>query len=224
MLTAMLMAVVTPTPITCTRCGETYRSREHVLGVTRAAELRPLILAGRLHTHRCPRCGAATARERDLVYADLDRGELVLCRPRAELRRWREAERQVERLYTDEICNAAAEHIRARADDFVVRAVFGYAWLREKLLLWDAGLDDRVFEGVKLRLLQQHPMLLGAGRFDMVLDTLDDAGFAVIVLPNGAGEAQRYAIERSVYAIAERDMAAAKAPEGAFVDLRRAAL
>lgn len=218
------MAVVTPTAITCTRCGETYRSHEHVLGVTRAAELRPAILDGTLHTHRCPRCGEATARERGLVYADLDRGQLVLCRPRAELPRWRAAERQVERLFEGEIRGAAAESVRARADDFVVRVVFGYAWLREKLLLWDAGLDDRVFEGVKLRLLQQQPMLLGAGRFDMVLDTLDDTRFAVMVLPNGSGDAQRYVIERSVYAIAERDMAAAEAPTGAFVDLRRAAL
>lgn len=217
------MAVWTPTPVTCGRCGETWRSGELVPGVTRSAELRPAVLGGTLHTHRCPRCGALTAHERDLVYADLDRGQLVLCRPRGAITRWRAAEQQVDQLYRDEICGAPAEAVRGRADAFVVRVVFGYAWLREKLLLWDAGLDDRVFEGVKLRLLESAPALLGEGRLDLVLDTIEDAHFAVMALPNGPGELRRYLVDRSVYAVAERDGVAA-AEAGAFVDLRRAAL
>lgn len=48
---------------------------------------------------------------------------------------------------------------------FKRRLVFGFAALREKLVLWDAGLDDRIVEAVKGDLLRQE----GESPRDLVL-------------------------------------------------------
>ena len=74
------------------------------------------------------------------------------------------------------------ESWRADADDYRLRLVFGQWALREKLLLWDAGIDDAVVEVVKLDLRLRHslrglPIVVGVPASELILRVVgsDDA-------------------------------------------------
>lgn len=208
-----------PAPLVCPTCGERFTGREATgLDLDFDPAVRAAVFDLSLPVHRCPACAATVLHERGFAYTDVTRRQLVLYRPGAEWRDWRAGERWVERLHRDEIVGGPPS-IAAVADEFRVRVVYGLPWLREKLVLWDAGLDDRVFEAAKRRLLLLRPRLVDEGRRLLVLDTIEGEGFAIVSLPPTPDRpALRFLIERALY-----DAAAADPPiDGAFVDLRRA--
>gem|GEM_PF-4635118 len=70
---------------------------------------------------------------------------------------------------------AAPQMVRDLADNFAVRLVFGFDALAEKLRAWDAGLDDRVVEALKLRVARAQLGHLGPGfRLRLVRATRED--------------------------------------------------
>jgi hypothetical protein len=76
-------------------------------------------------------------------------------------RAWRALEQDTIRRFEQTAILHAPPMVRDHAGEFVVRTVFGLHALREKLVVLDAGLDDRALEALKLDLLRTEPDLVG---------------------------------------------------------------
>ncbi len=129
---------------------------------SRAPEVRAKIVAGVLHRMPCAACGTTLDIHHDMVFTDFKRGDWVrVARPGA-LTEWQPHERetleQFERLMT-----MGAPIVADLAPTFRVRLVFDLDELRERLVIWDAGLDDAIVECVKLGCLRERADLVRPG-------------------------------------------------------------
>jgi hypothetical protein len=115
--------------------------------MTRLPGARRDILDGTFQVFTCPSCGQATAVESSLVYTDLARGQYVAVESAAGLS-WQAAELRHQAVFEECFVNAPSI-ARELGRTIQKRVVFGFRALREKLLLWDAALDDYVVEAVK---------------------------------------------------------------------------
>jgi hypothetical protein len=122
------------------------------LNAERHPQLRAAVLARTLHTERCGGCGERVVVLSRLVYVDLGRRQLIGV--------YLDEDRARERICGEELLAAyercvvtGPAFLRAVADDFLVRVVFSYEELREKLVADEAELSDLALEATKLDLL-----------------------------------------------------------------------
>ena len=119
--------------------------------ISRLPAVRDDIVAGRFQRTLCPSCGYAAQLESSTVYTDFDNGQYIAVEP-SNPADWRAAlaphQEVFDRCFTmgPPVAEELSRGIRHRL-------VFGVDALREKILLWDAGLDDRVLESCKADLL-----------------------------------------------------------------------
>ena len=134
--------------VPCPGCGATNRTPIlKGIHITRLPAVREDIVAGRFQRTTCPHCGFQAQIESTTVYTDFDNGQYIAVEPPAP-KDWRAAlaphQAVFDRCFTmgPPIAEELGRGIRHRL-------VFGVDALREKVLLWDAGLDDRVLESCK---------------------------------------------------------------------------
>lgn len=113
----------------------------------RTAHVRDHLLAGTFQVFPCPQCGDKVVYESPMVFIDFERGEyLALETPRS-------ATKQTSLSRHETIWRDSFEHGPPIAQELGARLkrriVYGFGALREKLMIWDAGLDDRIVEAVK---------------------------------------------------------------------------
>lgn len=123
----------------------------------RAPHLRAQILDGTFQRFDCPRCGAATPVDPRFTYVDLSAGQFMGVYPAWADVEWRRLEAETLGLYDRNLGAHAPPPARAVTDELTVRVVFGLAALREKLVIFGAGLDDVAVELVKLDLVRTWP-------------------------------------------------------------------
>lgn len=134
--------------LSCSACGHAFPVElVSVVQMTRMPEARQQILDGTFQAFSCPSCGQATAIESSLVYTDLARGQYVAVESAAGLS-WQAAEMRHQAVFDECFVNAPSI-ARELGRGVRKRVVFGFRALREKLVLWDAELDDYVIEAVK---------------------------------------------------------------------------
>lgn len=121
--------------------------------VTRAPELREAILSGRFQRFVCTHCGRVVVVEPTLLYTDFERNQWIGVFPTHALPFHRELSAEIMTSFHRNMEVAAPEIVRQWAPSFRIRCVFGLPALREKLILWEEGLDDALFECMKLQLL-----------------------------------------------------------------------
>jgi hypothetical protein len=123
-------------PITCPGCNATSAARIHrSVNVTTEPALKEQLLTGRLFTFTCPSCGRPTrVVHPELVYQDVRGGYL---------------------LQMDALGRFDAASLRGLEGSLpgVTRVVRDSNALLEKVKVFDAGLDDRVIEVLKLVLV-----------------------------------------------------------------------
>lgn len=227
------MSTTLPHTVACGRCGHSFRADLYWgLHATRAPEVRAAILAGGFQRFVCPGCGRDVVLEPTLLYTDFDRAQWIGVFPRRALRHHAALGEQTAASFERNMRVAAPPMVRAWAPDFRVRAVFGLPSLREKLLLWDEGTDDGVFECLKM----QHLAAQGLGYLDPGTEAWlhaaePDAWILAVVGPTAAADGAvaelRIRVPRSAYAtaLAERDVLAATFTDlyaGPVVDWRAA--
>lgn len=155
-------------------CGHGQPARvAESINVTRTPAARAEILAGTLHCFECAQCGAALVHRGPWLYTDVDRRQMISVRLPEEADDWAGWEVVAERAFWKQYPRGG-ESWRADADDYRLRLVFGQWALREKLLLWDAGLDDAMVEIIKLDLRLRHglgglPIVVAVTASDLVL-------------------------------------------------------
>jgi hypothetical protein len=147
----------------CPRCASELRAPV-ALGVhiTRIPEVRDDILARRFHRVACAACGGTTEIVTSFVYTDFGRGQWILVATPDQLPRWRDWEAQLRRDLSHAF-DRGSPLAHELADRLAVRVVFGCEELREKLVVWEAGLDDALVECVKVRAFASDPALAAPG-------------------------------------------------------------
>lgn len=125
------------------------------LHITNVPEVRAAILTGDFHVFRCPACGARVQLDKLLAYTDFGRWQWFTVFPEDALDSWEDAVRFAEQRFTETLEERSPPIVKDWAPRFRphMRAVFGLQALREKLMIADAGLDDRTVEALKLQLL-----------------------------------------------------------------------
>ena len=140
--------------VKCASCNHQFNV-ELALAIqtNRTLTARQEILDGRFQIFTCERCGHQMLIESSLIYTDFQRRHYVA----------------VETLVGMPVDQALTRHhnvfartfmngppvVREMGAAFTCRLVFGVRALREKLLIWNAGLDDYVVEAIKGDLLSR---------------------------------------------------------------------
>ncbi|MCB9541704.1 MAG: CpXC domain-containing protein [bacterium] len=219
------MSTFLPASIACPRCGEAFQSEIAIsVHAERMPELRHALLDDRFQQFTCPSCLFPVRVEPSLLYTDFGRDLWVVALRRDGIRHRGALAASVQAQFDRHMRENCAPMVRAWADDFTVRLVFGTEALREKLVLFDAGLDDRLVEALKWDLARRESLLAPDALF--VVRAVDDA--TVHLLHRSSPDEARgtvLAVPRALldaYA-AEREQWAAALPsifDGIVVDWR----
>jgi hypothetical protein len=142
------VSTYTPVLVRCHHCGNEF-TVEILEGIhiTRLPEVRQEILDGRFQFFTCPSCSTVVHVENDTIFTDFDNKQYVAVQALA-LTDWREAKAEQAKVWTENF-DLGPDVAREVSQGFVHRLVPDIAALREKLLIWDAGLDDRATEATK---------------------------------------------------------------------------
>lgn len=153
-----------PYRLRCPACGADYETQLlKGIHVGRLPKVKAQIREGGFQRATCTGCGHTVEVEAPSVYTDLRNGPYIAVElPFPEDAR---AARERQRAVFDRCFTLGPDIAAEVGGSLRHRLVFGVAALREKGLVWDAGLDDRVIEGLKLELLGE----AGAGRREVVL-------------------------------------------------------
>lgn len=168
------MSWFTMSALTCPACAQAFEvPTADTVNVTRLPAHRGHVLKGNFHRFACPACSHAIRVERDFLYTDLDRAQMVqVHRPDTE-KDWRHAEKETLAAF-----HAAVDNGPPGVVDFAVttrlRTVFGLDELAEKVLLWEHGLDDGLVELLKLELMMAMPELRRKLDIRLVITTVRD--------------------------------------------------
>lgn len=144
--------------VRCPACTHDFEGRFlRGANASRAPELRALALSNGLNRAACPRCGRVHELDAEVVYTDPGRGHWISVARRSDLDRWAAVEQSAMTAFRTGLETTAA----VRFADARMRVVFDLDELRERLAIWEAGLDDAVVECVKLDCLRECPTMRG---------------------------------------------------------------
>jgi hypothetical protein len=165
------MSRLVRTSVTCPRCEATAEFEHHAsVDVTRDPQLRAAVLDRTLSVFTCRACGHEASVSHDLLYLDAARGFMVQYDPSGS-------------FDASQVGELVAPPGRAgRARQLVTRVVSEMNDLVEKVRIFEAGLDDRVVEVIKLMLGSQHPGVAGAALY---FDGLEGDVFTLVALEDG---------------------------------------
>ncbi|MBA3461792.1 MAG: hypothetical protein H0T46_17660 [Deltaproteobacteria bacterium] len=155
------------------------------LHAKRAPQVRAQILRGELHQVTCPSCQLALEVHGSLAYTDFDRYHWVEVGLPEQRLSWSETERHALARF-DRAFNGGAPVIQPLREQFFVRVVFDLDELRERLQIWDAGLDDGLVECLKLQALRERPSLLGEQRRIRLHQIASDGAISMASIHAGA--------------------------------------
>ena len=179
--------------------GELFDS----LHVSRRPDVREQILDGTFHRFTCPTCAEPVVVEHRLAYTDFPRRQWFTVFPRIDLRHCEEMVAFAQRSFQATMVERAPEMVRDWARDMTTRAIFGLASLREKLLVFEAGLDDRVVECLKLQLFRAAGLELHPDTF-LHVATVETDTLVLSYGPPGRPPAN-LPVPRELYAMLELD-------------------
>lgn len=149
------MSTFTQYEATCPACEHRWTAEiAQGLHITRLPEIREQILNGTFQVVRCPACTSPMVFEAAVVYTDFDRGEYIAVETAASAS-WQGALARHRTVFRS-CFEGGPPSVQVLGRTFKRRVVRGFRALREKILLWNAGLDDRAVEAVKGDLLREH--------------------------------------------------------------------
>lgn len=152
--------------IACPACGAAVAfNLVDSVNADRAPELRQAIVDGTFQRTTCATCGSDFRIEPDFNYVEHGRDLWVAVLPIERLRRWREDEADAEARFERIYGARSSPRIREIGRRLRRRLAFGWAAIREKLVIDDLGLDDVTVELCKSAVLgasTSAPVGLGA--------------------------------------------------------------
>jgi len=149
---------------TCAKCKHTWKQNIYEsVNVTRDPELKQLAATGDLFRVKCPSCGHVTGRPHSCLYHDMDE-ELMIA-----------------------LTNDPSVRSATGFEEYRLRLTMQVPDFIEKVLVFEAGLNDGVVELCKIVLPQQNAELRGAQFRFQAIDDADALAFAVL-RPNAKPE------------------------------------
>ncbi|MCK6519124.1 CpXC domain-containing protein [Myxococcota bacterium] len=164
------MSTLTLARVDCAGCGAAVEGELVVMANLGArADLRAGLFTREINVLRCAACGRTAQVQRTSAFMDFRRHQWIVAYPDWAERHWAELAAATALSVTRNLGLAAPAKLRAEAPRWTVRVVFGLEAAREKLVIWDAGLDDLAVERLKLVVLAGQPRwLLGRAWVDAV--------------------------------------------------------
>jgi len=151
------MSTLAPVTIGCERCGDVISGRVVVCAnLPRLPAAVEALKADRFNVLTCGGCGHRVRYQRAVAAVDFSARLWVYCWPRTCERHWPDLARLTAQAFRKSVAIQAPAAIRAQADAWRVRTVFGYEAMREKVVIRDVGLDDVAVEHAKLWMLRGH--------------------------------------------------------------------
>ena len=185
-----------PESVTCPACGHRQEARlARGVHAVRAPEVREQLFARTFHRVVCDACAHSFTAGRAFIYTDTDRKHWVQVAPANERMRWPEYETATDQLFDRAMTGSPLTH--ELRDGFTVRVVFGLEELREKLVVWQANLDDAVVECLKVTVLRDRPAL---ARAHLVVDSVPDGALDIV-----ADDRERLTVPRELVTSFHRD-------------------
>ncbi len=186
------MSTFRPHVVACGTCDTRFDVQVlEGLHISRLPAQRAAILDGTFHAFACPTCFATTVVLTPAIYTDFEHGQYIAVEIDGD---WR-AHRERHRAVFDETFVLGPAITVDLSRSITCRLVLGYRALREKLLLADAGLDDRVFEAMKA-------VFVGDHRWPMRLSRVLHGGHLLCELRRPDGGAGWHTFTRDEYASA----------------------
>jgi len=168
------VSVVAPLMVCCPHCRAEFQAPVYAsLHVRRAPQVRDAILDGAFQREPCPECGGSVVFERPMIYTDFGRMHLLALMPTPALRHRSAIAEHVAGVFHRNLQVAAPPMIRDLADRFERRVVFGLPHLREKLVAFEHGIDDRALEALKLWMLRDQGLSWLDPACDVILDAVE---------------------------------------------------
>ncbi len=141
--------------LSCT-CGHEFETKLwDALNVTENKELKGKLLSGEINQIQCPKCQKKSYIEKSLLYHDRDQRLWIQVLPQADRPKWP----KLQESYQEELKKNSG------IKKYYFRLAFGREELLEKIRIFDANLDDRILELLKVRILTE----------DETLKTVSDA-------------------------------------------------
>lgn len=191
------MSTFEPARIRC-RCGtEQDVQLANGLHISARPDIRQQILDGTFHRFACPACGKSIQIEKLLAYTDFPKQQWFTVVPDDELP-WRgERVAFAKEVFDRNMVKRAAPMIQEIAPHMTQRVIFGLASLRDKIVSFDAGLDDRLVEALKLQLLRDLGLAFAPGTYFYLAEvTGNDLVFEYA--PADSGETKQLTIPRAM--------------------------
>jgi hypothetical protein len=168
------MSLFHPATLACPSCEEPVEFQAcGSVNADRRPDLRQAIVEGQFQRGTCKKCGTAFRLDPELVYLDIERNQWISAYPVSRVGQWEEVEALAREAFAKSYGDKSTPAAQEIGRDLKPRLVFGWAALREKLLLAEHGLDDVNFELLKIALLRgmDNPPL--AGDAELRLTTID---------------------------------------------------
>jgi hypothetical protein len=152
------MSLFHPVNLVCPAC-KTLITMDAVGSVNadRRPDLRQSILDNRFQDVTCGACGTSFRLQPEFNYLDVGRGQWIAAMPAPHMPRHLDIEDEVTALFATSYGDRAPKAARDVGEALSVRLTFGWPALREKLILREHGLDDRVIEVMKVDLMRRLP-------------------------------------------------------------------
>ncbi|WP_077035576.1 CpXC domain-containing protein [Pelomonas sp. KK5] len=153
------MSVFRTTPIGCPGCGAAIAFElVHSVNADRRPDLRESVLDGSFQRQTCAGCGLESRVEPEFNYMNQGRGQWIGAWPGSALKDWEARAAQAREAFDEGFGPNSPPGARELGLAMKCRVTFGWAALREKLLIAAEGLDDVTVEIAKLALIRDSRM------------------------------------------------------------------
>ncbi len=222
------MSLFHPVNLVCPNC-QALITMDAVGSVNadRRPDLRQAILDDKFQDTTCGACGESFRLQPEFNFFDAGRRQWIAAMQAPRVTQYLTIEDEVSELFASSYGGRAPAAARVVGETLDVRLTFGWPALREKLILREHGLDDRIIELIKLDLLRNLPEApLDLGTEMRLLRVADD------VLPflwiESATEApvEEVVLPRAAYDTFAANLAPwepvlAQLTDGPFVDMQK---
>lgn len=197
----------TPMTVHCPKCTADIAVEPlGSLNAGRKPHLREAVLDGSLGSQECKSCRTTVRVEPECTYLDLPRKQFFTVWPTTRVGEWKALETRSREVFDLAFGAQAPEAARALGEGVKLRAVFGWAGLREKLLAAEAGIDDVTLECAKLAVIRATADGRIAQPFSLRLVRIDDESMGLGWLPAGSDRPEEeLAVPRTLLGEIEAD-------------------
>lgn len=172
----------------------------------RKPQLREAVLDGSIQRYECPSCSESIRIEPECTYIDLKRKQFLTVWPTTQVAEWKALEARSKEVFDLAFGEQAPEAARSLGEGVTLRAVFGWAGLREYLLAADAGIDAVTLECAKLAVIKASADARIMQPFSFRMIGLDEENLHLAWLPTGSDRpAEELSVPRTLLGEIEAD-------------------